>query len=315
MNKKSQLYKDEINLIILLEIILNNKLKVALIVFISALIGFIYSYQLPNMYLHSLDIKSNHINKFLKIKLIRQSLNYDNAYPVDQIVLNQFGKELKDYQEFILAIKDTKKFKDNYSKLPLTEQNQILNKHIKFLEINKVQEEENFKFVLNFKSDNTEEAKGILKDTIKLTLDNLKSSICMDLEYILRVRKKDSTRVDFLKEQSEIAEELNISDIQSTSPTKNGYYLLGYKAINKEIEIIQKRDRKKFTLIEKEINSLKKEAVEWINYDINLIKVKSLKETKLILILSTLLGLIVGIFYVLIINALQHKSVSKKRIN
>jgi LPS O-antigen subunit length determinant protein (WzzB/FepE family) len=93
------------------------------------------------------------------------------------------------------------------------------------------------------------------------------------------------------------------------------YYLLGYKAINKEIEIIQKRDRKKFTLIEKEINSLKKEAVEWINYDINLIKVKSLKETKLILILSTLLGLIVGIFYVLIINALQHKSVSKKRIN
>jgi LPS O-antigen subunit length determinant protein (WzzB/FepE family) len=67
MNKKSQLYKDEINLIILLEIILNNKLKVALIVFISALIGFIYSYQLPNMYLHSLDIKSNELINFLKI--------------------------------------------------------------------------------------------------------------------------------------------------------------------------------------------------------------------------------------------------------
>lgn len=314
MNKKSQLYKDEINIIILLEIILNNKLKVALIVFISALIGFIYSYQLPNMYLHSLDIKSNHINKFLKIKLIRQSLNSPNI-PLDQMALNQFVKELKDYQEFILAIKDTKKFKDNYSKLPLTEQNQILNKHIKFLEINKVEEEENFKLILNFKSDNTEEAKGILKDTIELTLDNLKSSICMDLEYVLRARQKIDARVEFLKEQSEIAQELNISDIQSTSPTKEGYYLLGYKAINKEIEIIQKRDRKKFTLIEKEINSLKKEAVEWINYDINLIEVKSLKETKLILILSTLLGLIVGIFYVLIINALQQKSVSKKRIN
>ena len=313
MNKKSQLYKDEINLIILLEIILNNKLKVALIVFISALIGFIYSYQLPNMYLHSLDIKSNHINKFLKIKLIRQSLKYHNPYPLDQMTLNQFVKELKDYQEFILALKDTKKFKDNYSKLPLTEQNQILNKHIKFLEINKVEEEENFKFILNFKSDNTEEAKGILKDTIELTLDNLKSSICMDLEYILRGREKvDATKLEFLKEQSEIAQELNISDIQSTSPRKEGYYLLGYKAINKEIEIIQKRDRKKFRLIEEEINTLKKEAVEWINYDINLIEVKSLKETKLILILSTLLGLIVGIFYVLIINALQQIRLKKK---
>ena len=39
---------------------------------------------------------------------------------------------------------------------------------------------------------------------------------------------------------------------------------------------------------------------------------KSLKNTKLILMISILLGLIVGIFYVLISNAFQSQTVSKK---
>ena len=39
--------------------------------------------------------------------------------------------------------------------------------------------------------------------------------------------------------------------------------------------------------------------------------VKLLKDTKLILVISILLGLIVGIFYVLISNAFQPKKVSK----
>ena len=38
----------------------------------------------------------------------------------------------------------------------------------------------------------------------------------------------------------------------------------------------------------------------------------SLKDTKLILVISILLGLIVGIFYVLISNAFQAKKISKK---
>jgi LPS O-antigen subunit length determinant protein (WzzB/FepE family) len=120
-------------------------------------------------------------------------------------------------------------------------------------------------------------------------------------------------RLEYLKEQNWIAKELNISDIKATRPTTTAYYLLGYKAINKEIEIVENRINQNFELIEKEINSLKKEAIEWINYDINLIQVKSLKETKLILIISTLLGLLVGVFYVLISDTFQSKTIPKKR--
>ena len=39
---------------------------------------------------------------------------------------------------------------------------------------------------------------------------------------------------------------------------------------------------------------------------------KSLKNTKLILMISILLGLIVGVFYVLISNAFKSQTVSKK---
>ena len=40
--------------------------------------------------------------------------------------------------------------------------------------------------------------------------------------------------------------------------------------------------------------------------------VKSLKDTKPILVISILLGLIVGLFYVLISKAIQSQTVSKK---
>ena len=64
--------------------------------------------------------------------------------------------------------------------------------------------------------------------------------------------------------------------------------------------------------IEKELNSFKKENIKFVDHNIHLINVKSLKNAKKILAISILLGLIVGIFYVLISNAYQPKKISKK---
>ena len=52
--------------------------------------------------------------------------------------------------------------------------------------------------------------------------------------------------------------------------------------------------------------------IEWIDYNIYSLEQKSLKNTKLILIISILLGLIVGVFFILISNAIQPQTVSKK---
>ena len=90
------------------------------------------------------------------------------------------------------------------------------------------------------------------------------------------------------------------------------YYLRGYKAIDKEIELIENRDYQNLKFIEQEINDFKDTEIEFVKYNVYLMDHNSLKDTKLILVISILLGLIVGIFYVLISNAFQAKKISKK---
>ena len=79
------------------------------------------------------------------------------------------------------------------------------------------------------------------------------------------------------------------------------------RAIDKEIDLIQNRDYQNLESIKQEINSLQDLEINYADYNVYLIKEKSLKNTKLILIISTILGLIIGVFFVLISNAFQSK--------
>jgi len=90
------------------------------------------------------------------------------------------------------------------------------------------------------------------------------------------------------------------------------YYLRGYKAIDKEIELVQKRDYQNLKLLEQELNKFKNSEISFVNYNIYLIETKSVKNTKLILIISILLGLIAGVLYVLISNLFLSLSFKKK---
>ena len=167
------------------------------------------------------------------------------------------------------------------------------------------------------KWENLDEVDDILQNTINLTLNNLEKSIYKKLDQDLEKKKKLSftdhmKKLDYLKQQRWIAKELNISD-PTYGYTGEPYYLRGYVAIDKEIEIIQEMQHKKFDYIEQEINSLKKESIDWITYDINSTKVKILKNTKLILLISIFFGLIVGAVYVLIDNSLKSKPFLKNK--
>ena len=203
-------------------------------------------------------------------------------------------------------LKIKKKIQENFSKLKIEDQKIELFKYAKLLEIVKQKKLKNYS--INFKWHNIDEAKDILQDTINLTLINLQKSIFEELDLIIE-KKHYSKDLDYLKTQRWIAKELNISDIPY-GYTGEPFYLRGYVAIDKEIQVFKNNLDKKFKLLKTEINSLKKENIKWINYDLT--KEKSLKNTKLILIISVLLGLIAGIFFVLISNAFQNHTVSKK---
>jgi hypothetical protein len=170
----------------------------------------------------------------------------------------------------------------------------------------------------------------ILKDTLNLTSNNLKIAINNELKEILEFEKQlilnsDQIRLDYLKEQSAIAKELNILDNQidnvnlsqsnvslSINTADIAYYLRGYKAIDKEIELIETRTYTNLKFIEQEINNIKNMEFNYVDYNIYLMETKSLKDTKLILMISILLGLIIGVFFVLISNVFQSQTASKK---
>ena len=114
---------------------------------------------------------------------------------------------------------------------------------------------------LKFTWDNTDEARKVLQDTLNLTLNNLEKLIYEELEQSLEYQKettlsKDRERINYLKEQSSLAKVLNI---KGNEMFKSGpYYVRGYQAIDKEIDLIKNRDYENFKFFEQEINSLKK---------------------------------------------------------
>jgi ABC-type sulfate transport system substrate-binding protein len=69
--------------------------------------------------------------------------------------------------------------------------------------------------------------------------------------------------------------------------------------IEKEIDILKNRKHSTFEFIEKEIAFLKEFEINWVDYDINLLNTKQFKDSKLDLLISTLCGLFIAIFYVI----------------
>ena len=167
-----------------------------------------------------------------------------------------------------------------------------------------------------------------MKNTIELTLKNLQKSIFKELEQEFTtteniIQNRDYRKLEFLNEQSQIARELNIESNKSNSFVgnefnvfninmyKDSYYLKGFKAINKEIEVIKNRKYQNLAFMREELDYLKNSTINWINYNIHFMDVKSINRERTILMISIFLGLLVGIFYAIIKSAFQSKSLKK----
>jgi LPS O-antigen subunit length determinant protein (WzzB/FepE family) len=337
MKKDTPQYDENIDLIPLFRIIWNGKIKIILITIISFLLGFGYNSQIPINYLNSLTINAsksdqftdlNNIKNFLSFLSLDQINQLDQSNQSSELYLVEFIDELKDYEEFKLSIKNTKPIKEYFSKLKIENQEIELFNYSKLLEIVASKKNKN-NYVINFTWHDPDEAKKIIQDTLNFTLLNLKTRVFNNLRRNIKfeekmVLTKDNKRLNFLKEQSSIARELNMADNQinyiylsqpSDALNQNneyiGVYLRGYRAINKEIELIQARNYQDLKNIALEINKLKDSDIKLVDYNINLIGVKSLKKTNQILIISILLGFIVGVYYVIVSNTMQSQRFSK----
>lgn len=335
MKKNFYYDNDEIDLIAIFKILLNSKIKILLIVTVSFLIGQLYLISLPNNKIISLNMKPSNNNEFAKLLFIYGSFETPILDPtkhkeqIGQTMFKRFIYELQDYEEFLFNLKNLKTVKENISKLDIDFQKKELFKFTKLFEVNG--QERDKSNLVRFTWGDAQEGLDIIQKTINLTLINLRKSIFNELYSNLELEKKriitnDKLRLDYLSEQSAIAKELNISDnqvdsvnISQSSVSLNintadiAYYLRGYKAIDKEIELLQNRTYQKFDIIKQEIDSLKKDSINWIVYNIYLAEIQNTKNEKMVLWVSTLLGLFFGIFYVLTFNSAKSKTISKKK--
>ena len=175
MKKNSPPYSDEVDLIALFKIILDGKIKILIITIISFLVGFGYNSQLPRNYLNSLTIDVSKSIEFIKLNHIRNLLKLDQSDKSDQsnnqnqLYIVKFINELKDNEEFLLSFKNTKKVQEHFSKLKIKDQEKELFKYTKLLEIVPPKKnEKTYTYIINFKWNDHDEAKKILKYTLNL---------------------------------------------------------------------------------------------------------------------------------------------------
>ena len=223
-------------------------------------------------------------------------------------------------------------------------------------------------YKINFQWPNAYQISDLANLTIDKTLFSVKKTILEDLKFIksyiesknqrlsdklnydldlLEISVKDeiNSKLIFLKEQSIIAKNLGLKDntlygrslyttqLQTDDinfkTTAMPYFLVGYEAIEQEIQNLENRslsDRlflsedylplmKKLRAIENDLTPSQIEnaitlfseeiPTDWINFNIAFADISSNNNRNLIFILSALLGLFVGTFFVLIVNTIR----------
>ena len=253
-------------------------------------------------------------------------------------ILDRFIIEFMDYEELTFVLSNNKNIKENISQLPKSEQQQILHNYAKLFTVVKSNPKEDYTYyTINFTWHDQGDIKDILDQALALTIKNLEKSVFTELDDYLEIKKnatynRDRERIRYLKEQSLIAKELGLKKLILDDETlreiladndplrkKNliaeikGYFLKGYRIIEKEIKIIENREYTSLINIENEINDLKVLSINWVDYNIFLIDTFSLKNSKKNLIKSIGAGLLFGIFYVLLSNSFKSRKIAIKK--
>lgn len=402
MKKKYKLKSDEIDLSNLVLTFWDEKIKILLIMLVFISVGFYKDIKKTPTFALTLNIQESQSSNFIKfipineilrnskknsIIYTKQSLPVINSYQINsKFILDKFINEFKDNEELISILKNNSLVQSSINGKSEEDQRQILANFAKSIVSIKPREEDDREFILDFYWHDIEEFKKILDETMKLVFLNLKKSLVKDVQDLASSIEKnnlilleslelqlklfdqakqeiESSRLEYLIEQSKIAKELDIKDNQldfltlllsekskliSPDPDRDSsdiffsleqnapYYMRGYKAIDKEIELIQNRDSNylfsspKFVRTVQKINEINSDLsskqlinyldtienddeTKWVNFDLLYLNTRAINNKLNIVIKHILLGLLITTFYVIIVHLIKStKLVSRK---
>ena len=265
------------------------------------------------------DFSLNALNAFQKKQLQgEKSSEFLTARnEISIIMLDKFVNELLDYEEFLSVLSTNAKIAESIKGLSYEKEKQKLYNYTNLLTLKKPKKDE-YIYDLTFNWHDRDEATLILVNLLELVKTNLEKRIFTNLDTLLEIKRrnnydKDAVRIEYLKEQSLIAKELDIENNQVDSinlsqsnvsfniNTNNvAYYLRGFKTIDKEIKIIQNRQHVDVINLKNDIEALKKTDIKWAFYDTNYVSIKKLKSNSTSMVIIGI-GLVISLLYIYII--------------
>lgn len=358
-----------IDLFDLLIFLWNEKIKIFLISILATFVGIVFTLTKPNLYNMSAPIQNAKEIVFEPYAPLNGLLNKNGvSFAVDQkTIFQKFISEFNDYEEMITVLEQDEFVKDIIKDLNETDKEKILFKFAKsfyFLPPQKQKKNWTVSFQWHDVSDGIrlfengidltlKNVQKNLKDNIDLIASSIENQKLLELEVTkneLNLIKKNhdeliKKHIQFLVEHSAIAKELGIEkntlDSRLLFQTRNRninngidntqYYLRGFKAIDKEISIIQGRSNEqnllmaegyldvisRLFLLENDLSASQIRYVgkliasdnpsKWVEYDFSLGDIESKKKSKTYILLSTILGGIIGVLYVLISKGILNR--------
>ncbi|WP_145596173.1 Wzz/FepE/Etk N-terminal domain-containing protein [Candidatus Pelagibacter sp. FZCC0015] len=379
----------EVDLVDLLKALWLGKWKIIIITAISVLVVLVYSNSIPKKYKlttvayhgdRSSFIKYSVINDILKLNDLTATEGRDipNKYVLNPSrIFHKARVEFNNYQAVTSVLENEISIMKSFDGTDEQKQDLLIKLARSFNFLTPTKQGE--KYSVSFTWENIEEGKKIFDKAMAKVMENVKKSVIKDISNLANIieknnqrkidslnlkfellekaqKEKDMARIEYLKEQSTIAKEINLEQnmeglslgqskqslflepTQGSNSTKNKslidlievpflevpYFLLGYRAIDKEIELILNRtDRQRILntteyikvmaklievesdlspeLLRQSISIIENDNVKnWIKYDFSLGSTKSLNNTRLYIMVAIMFGLTFGSVFVII---------------
>ena len=370
-------YDDEIDLFEFFETLWDGKWKIILTTFVAAIIGVVFSVVKPNSFEVSTPFQSGKPSVFITYTSLNDLLKSNQfSFSVDEnSIFKKFIAEFNDYEEMVDAVSTSEFVQKSIKDLDDDDKQRALIDFAKAFELKAPSKNEE-NWTLSFEWHDDREGAKLFNDAIRQTLSNTKNisvSNVNELAEAIDIRNtrnleqlrnklsiieknqidRNKKRIQYLREQSAIAKELGIEtnrlDANALSQSSQNaislsvnsndvpYYLRGYKAIEKEVALIESRSDEDNLLISDGYIKTKEEIIsletdlsssqlrnaaeviandipnDWVQFDLSIADVKSQKKSMLYVALSIVLGGMVGAMYVLISNAVRKRKESSAK--
>ena len=377
MSEVRPTYDDEIDLFEFFETLWDGKWKIILTTFVAAIIGVVFSVVKPNSFEVSTPLQSGKPSVFITYTSLNDLLKSNQfSFSVDEnSIFKMFIAEFNDYEEMVDAVSTSDFVQNSIKDLDDDDKQKALIGFAKSFELKAPSKNEE-NWTLSFEWHDAIEGAKLFNDAIRQTLSNTKNisvSNVNELAEAIDIRNtrnleqlrnklslieknqiiRNKKRIQYLREQSAIAKELGIEtnrlDANALSQSSQNaislsvnsndvpFYLRGYKAIDKEIALIESRSdednllsadgylqtNEEIVSLETDLSSSQlRNAAEviandipndWVQFDLSIADVKSQKKSMLYVALSIVLGGMVGAMYVLISNAVRKRKESSAK--